>query len=132
MAATATDCKCRGTGARRFTDGYGSGSVLCSCRKSEPPREGKVDWWTSETVKTMEFESATKFDTVTATIDRERPVSEDNHRLIRTPENVYFPAMARLDAGFGDVGFTSDMLREFAKWLNEVADEVDRIDAEIS
>jgi hypothetical protein len=38
--------------------------------------------------------------------------------------------MATLSADFGSVGFTSDMLRDFAKWITDVADEVDRIDAE--
>lgn len=101
---------------------------LCACRLNESPRDGKVAWWTTELVKEMRFATAADFDTVTATIDRERPVSADNHRLIRTEDNSYWPTMAVLTAEFSGSGMTSWMLRDLAKWLNEVADEVDRLD----
>mgnify|MGYP001594987649 CR=1 FL=1 len=63
---------------------------------------------------------------------RELPMSEDGYPLIRTVENMYWPTMATIDGNLDGGDFTSDMLRDLAKWLGEVADEVDRIDAEIS
>lgn len=138
--ATATGnpiyCTCDGKGEYvvRDEDGF-IGSIathLCACRLSEPPRHSKAAWWTLEGMGDHEFESLTKQHQLTASIRRERPVSEDNHRLIRTPENMYWPTMASLEGDLGGGDWTSDMLRSLAKWLTQVADDVDRIDAEIS
>ena len=99
---------------------------------AEPPREGKAAWWSCEVMKTLEWEASTKLDSVTAVIERERPVSEDNHRLLRTPENAMYPTTARLEGDFSSFGLMDVDLRALADWLRKVADEVDRLDSEIS
>jgi hypothetical protein len=74
MTTTATGnpitCNCKGTGRYTIHDEDGiRGSLsthLCPCRLELPLRHGDARWWSSESVKDMEFESATKFDTVTS------------------------------------------------------------------
>ncbi len=124
-------CACGGTGQYvvKNEDGF-IGSIathLCPCRLSEPLRTGEAQWWTTDEGETLEFESATKQQHVSAHIAMERPVSADNHRLFRTVENMYWPTLANLD---GDISgyWTSAMLRDFADWLRKAADECDKLD----
>jgi hypothetical protein len=133
MTATANPihCNCNGTGQYVVDDGMGSATHLCACRLKEPLRRGEVAWWTCETVGDgFDFESMTKQHQLYASITRERPVSRDNHKLLRTIDNVYWPVMADIEGELSPGSWTSDMLRDFAAWLTKVADEVDRIEAE--
>lgn len=132
MTATTT-CNCNGTGRLTYEDQWHPDqpaalcSALCECRKNLPRRHGKAAWWLTENVKTLEWSAATGA-SASATIDLEVPVSEDNYPLIRTEDNVYFPALANVALDCPSYGMTSDDLRQLAKWLTEVADECDRID----
>jgi hypothetical protein len=126
-----SECTCNGTGRLLIHESDAISSTICPCRMNLQPREGKVAWWTTESMKSMDWKSPTG-SSASAVIERERPISEENYKLIRTEENVYFPAMANVQLDCASYGMVSEDLRELAKWLNEVADEVDRIDAEIS
>ena len=118
--------KCNDKGSYVVKDGFGMVTLPCDCRLSLPKREGKAAWWSLEHVKTMEFSHP--LITVEAVIENELPMSEDNYRLIRTPENAYYPVMVKIERSGEDFALTSDALRQYAKWLNEVADEVDKAD----
>lgn len=108
----------------------GYSTHLCACRIDLPPREGDAAWWTEDTIDDgREWEDSTTLSSVTANITIERPVSNDNYRVFRRPENRMYPAFAHLDFDISTVGLMSCDLRGLADWLRELADEVDRVDA---
>lgn len=126
-------CTCGGTGEYTVRDEDGlAGSISthpCACRLQEPLRYGEARWWSLECMGELEHKSMTGQHEFTATIKRELPMSADNYRLHRTAENIYWPTMADIEGDISSGSWTSDMLRDLATWLNQVADEVDRTDA---
>lgn len=99
---------------------------LCECRKSLPPRHGKAQWWSCETIEggTLDL----NLGEVVVTFSREVPISEDNYLVHRTEENCCYRVTADVQIDLGPVG-TSATLREVAAFLLKMADKCDELDA---
>jgi hypothetical protein len=65
---------------------------------------------------------------VVVTGTREVPISEDNYPLVRTIENAHMRASVYIEQD-DDWFLTTDHVRDYARWLLKVADEIDAYDA---
>lgn len=100
-------------------------SHLCVCRQSLPPREGKADWWSLETVFSGRGESAI-CDPIQVTVKAEVPISADNYRVHRRG-NRSWPTMVDVDCG-EPVSLWPEQARKLAALLIQAADAADAVD----
>jgi hypothetical protein len=105
----------------------GSGTRACSCVRDLPAIDGKATWWETESIYSEVVQVPIGCECITVEADCEVPRDENGRRVHRTGDNVYYPALIRMEAPVSST-LHSDSARELAAALIAAADECDKRD----
>lgn len=139
-------CECGGTGKVAYkipaspgeinlgdgmtmVDMGGSGTRACECVRDLPAIDGHATWWEDERLFGEVVPVPIGDTAIEVTVDGEVPRDERGRRMLRTPENAYYPTCTRLEVPGPSVTLFGDDARALAAALVRAADACDKADA---
>lgn len=127
---TMANCECGGTGKVCYIETHANGRTymtrLCACRENVPPREGKAQWWTQETVFSASVDTVID-GLIEIVVKPEVPISAENYRVVRRG-NRYYPTTIDVEVFGRSFWMHTNTARELAQRLIQAADAADAID----